>query len=147
MSLFSSEYECKLDVKGRLMLPAKIKTALPKSNSKDIILRRGFEQCIIMYSGVEFQKINAKVAGLNEFNEDYRNFQRSFFRGMCEVEMDTTGRLLIPKTLMHFADIEREVILVGLGNRVEIWNPKLYEKNVISDSAELSALAQKYLDN
>ncbi len=145
MSFFTGEYECKLDAKFRLVLPAKIKSRLPES-SNELILRRGFEPCLVLYPMVEFKKIYTKIAGLNEFNEEYRRLQRNFFRGNSQVELDNMGRFLIPKPMQRHADLGKEATLVGMGNRVEIWNPDLYEQHLIQDPVELSALAQKYLD-
>jgi len=145
MSFFTGEYECKLDAKFRLVLPAKIKSRLPES-SNELILRRGFEPCLVLYPMVEFKKIYTKIAGLNEFNEEYRRLQRNFFRGNSQVELDNMGRFLIPKLMQKHASLGKEAILVGMGNRVEIWNPELYEEHLIKDPIELSALAQKYLD-
>lgn len=144
--LFTSEYECKLDAKGRLVLPAKIKSGLPESNGNELILRRGFEPCLVLYPLVEFKKIYSKIAGLNEFNEEYRTLQRNFFRGNTQVELDNAGRFLIPRLMLSHARLEKEAVLVGIGNRVEIWNPELYEEYLIKDSSEFSKLAQKYLD-
>ncbi len=95
---------------------------------------------------VEFKKVFSKISGLSEFNEEYRKLQRNFFSGTATVEMDNNGRLLIPRTMLTFAQLEREVTLVGMGNKVEIWNPAIYEKYLINDPGELSKLAQKYLD-
>jgi MraZ protein len=95
---------------------------------------------------VEFKKIFSKISSLNEFNEEYRLLQRNFFRGNSTVELDGTGRFLIPKTMLTYASIEKEAVVVGMGNRVEIWNPDVYEKYLISDPDEFSKLAQKYLD-
>lgn len=146
MSFFTSEYSCKLDAKGRLVLPAKIKGNLPESSGNELVLRRGFEPCLTLYPMVEFKKIFSKISGLNEFNEEYRLLQRNFFRGNSTVELDGTGRFLIPKTMLTYASLEKEAIVVGMGNRVEIWNPELYEQYLISDPGEFSQLAQKYLD-
>lgn len=146
MSFFTSEYSCKLDAKGRLVLPAKIKGNLPESSSNELVLRRGFEPCLTLYPMVEFKKIFSKISGLNEFNEEYRLLQRNFFRGNSTVELDNTGRFLIPKTMLTYARLEKEAIVVGMGNRVEIWSPSLYEQYLISDPDEFSKLAQKYLD-
>ena len=79
MAFFSSEYECKLDAKGRLVLPAKIKVQLPESNGTELMLRRGFEPCLVLYPLLEYKKIYNKIAGLNEFNEEFRMLQRNFF--------------------------------------------------------------------
>ena len=125
MSFFTSEYDCKLDAKGRLALPSKVRAALPDNASEELVMRRGFEPCLVLYPMLEYKKIYSRVRSLSEFNEDYRKFQRSFFRGNVDVELDGVGRINIPKRMMEFASLEKEVILVGLGNRIEIWNPDL----------------------
>ncbi len=146
MAFFTSEYECKIDAKGRLVLPAKIKAALPEASGNELVIRRGFEPCLILYPMIEYKKIYSKIAGLSEFNEEYRKLQRNFFRGSSVVELDNTGRLLIPKLMLGYSQLEKDAIVVGMGNKVEIWNPTLYEENLINDPSEFSKLAQKYLD-
>lgn len=145
MTFFTSEYESKLDVKGRLVLPARIKAQLPEG-SHELVIRRGFEPCLIVYPVVEFKKVFSKISGLNEFNEEYRKLQRNFLSGVVTVELDGNGRFLIPKNMLTYAQLEKEVMLVGTGNKVEIWNPKTYEKHLIQDPGELSKLAQKHLE-
>ncbi|MCU0428413.1 MAG: division/cell wall cluster transcriptional repressor MraZ [Cytophagaceae bacterium] len=145
MSYFSGEYESKLDAKGRLILPSRLKANLPVASGNNIVITRGFETCLVLYSELEWKKIFSKVAGLNEFNEEYRNFQRNFFRGMTEAELDGNGRFLLPKSMLKYAQIESEAILVGLGNRIEIWNAELYDQFLIKDQKEFSRLAEKYL--
>jgi MraZ protein len=95
---------------------------------------------------LEYKKIYSRIAGLNEFNVEYRKLQRNFFRGSTQIELDNAGRFLIPKPMLSYADLERESVLVGMGNRMEIWNPEKYETFLIKDPAELSALAEKYLN-
>ncbi|UII32665.1 division/cell wall cluster transcriptional repressor MraZ [Fulvivirga ulvae] len=146
MAFFTSEYECKIDAKGRLVLPAKIKANLPESSGNELVVRRGFEPCLILYPMVEFKKIYSKIAGLNEFNEEYRKLQRNFFRGSSVVELDNTGRFLIPKLMLSYAGLGKDAVVVGMGNKVEIWDPVKYEEHLISDPGEFSKLAQKYLD-
>jgi len=145
MGFFSGEYDCTVDAKGRMVLPARIKSNLPEIDGGNIVLSRGFESCIVLYSQTEFKKIYSKVAGLNEFSEEYRVFQRNFFRGINEIELDANGRLLIPKMLVGHAHIEKDITVVGMGNRVEIWSPELYQKYLIQDPSELAQLAEKYL--
>lgn len=145
MAYFSSEYECKLDAKGRMVLPAKVKSNLPAAGGNTIVVTRGFETCLVVYPIVEWNKVFSKVAGLNEFNEEYRNFQRNFFRGNTELELDGNGRFLVPKSLLKYAQIDKDAILVGMGNRLEIWNPELYENFLVKDQKEFSKLAEKYL--
>ncbi len=146
MAFFTSEYECKLDAKGRIVLPAKIKSNLPETSGNELMVRTGFEPCLVVYPLVEYKKIFSKISGLNEFNEEYRKLQRNFFRGNMQVELDNMGRFLIPKSMLKYAQLEKNVIVVGMGNRVEIWNPERYQHFLIQDQNEFSSLAQKYLN-
>jgi len=146
MTFFTSEYESKVDAKGRLVLPARIKAQLPEAESQELAVRRGFEPCLVLYPMVEFQKVFSKISGLNEFNEEYRKLQRNFLSGVVMVELDNNGRFLIPKNMLSYAQLDKDAILVGMGNKVEIWNPSVYEKQQIQDPGELSKLAEKYLN-
>ena len=145
MSYFSGEYECKIDAKGRIVLPAKIKAKLPELHTEELVVKRGFEPCLVIYPMLEWKKVFSKVSGLSEFNKEYRTFQRSFLRGATEVDMDSNARVLLPKSMVKFAGIEKEVIVVGTGNRIEIWNPDKYEDFLIQDEDEFSDLAEKFL--
>lgn len=145
MTFFTSEYESKLDAKGRLVLPSRVKAQLPEGAVHELVIRRGFEQCLILYPMVEFKKVFSRISGLSEFNEEYRKLQRNFFSGTATVEMDGNGRFLIPKNMLTYAGLDKDVILVGMGNKVEVWNPAVYEKHLIKDPSELSKLAEKYL--
>ena len=142
---FSGEYDCKLDPKGRLVLPAKVKAALPDTFANQLVLVRGFEPCLTLYSKAAWEIILAKVAALDEFNEEFRNFQRNFLRGMTEVELDSIGRFGLPGSMRRYAGIEKDVLLVGLGNRCELWDVARYDEHLIKDMSALSGLAQKYL--
>ena len=108
-------------------------------------MREGFEPCLELYPLIEYKKIYSKIAGLNEFNAEYRKLQRNFFRGSTTVELDSAGRLLIPKPMLQYAGLDKEIVVVGMGNRMEIWNPQEYEKFLINDPQELSELAEKHL--
>lgn len=146
MTFFTSQYECKLDAKGRLVLPARIKSQLPDGDSQELVVRKGFEPCLIIYPMVEFKKVFSKISSLSEFNEEYRKLQRNFLSGVVTVELDGNGRFLIPKNLLTYAQIDKDAILVGTGNKVEVWNPQVYEKHIIIDQSELSRLAEKHLN-
>jgi MraZ protein len=146
MTFFTSEFESKLDTKGRLVLPSRIKAQLPEGGGNELVVRRGFEPCLIIYPMVEFKKVFSKISGLSEFNEEYRKLQRNFFSGTATVELDTNGRFVIPKNMLTYARLEKDVILIGMGNKVEVWNPSIYEKHLIQDPGELSKLAEKYLN-
>ncbi len=146
MTFFTSQYECKLDAKGRMVLPARIKSQLPEGDSQELVVRKGFEPCLIIYPMVEFKKVFSKISSLSEFNEEYRKLQRNFLSGVVTVELDGNGRFLIPKNLLTYAQIDKDAMLVGTGNKVEVWNPDVYEKHIINDQSELSRLAEKHLN-
>ena len=145
MTFFTSEYETRLDAKGRLALPARIKAQLPEGEPQELVIRRGFEPCLIIYPMVEFKKVFSKISALSEFNEENRRLQRNFLSGVQTVELDGAGRFLIPKTMLTYAQLDKDVLLVGLGTKVEAWNRELYEKHLIKEPSELSKLAEKHL--
>ena len=145
MSFFAGEYECKVDAKGRMVLPSRLKALLPVEALNTIVINRGFEPCLTIYPMNEWKVIFEKVTSLNEFNASYRKFQRSFLRGCTEVVLDGNARLLLPKSMLRYARIEKELIVVGVGNRMEIWNPKVYDEYLMDDQIELSDMAEVYL--
>lgn len=145
MSLFTGEFECKMDAKGRLTLPSKVKSKLPEVSGNQLVLSLGLEPCLVVYPLVEYRKIYSRIASMNEFNEEFRRLQRNFFRRITEVELDGAGRILVPKTMTKYAKLQKEVILVGMGNRMELWDSTVYEEFIINDNSEFSQLAQKHL--
>ncbi|MFY0599143.1 MAG: division/cell wall cluster transcriptional repressor MraZ [Cyclobacteriaceae bacterium] len=146
MAFFTSEYECKLDTKGRLVLPSKIKANLPEVSTHELIIRQGFEPNLILYPMLEYKKIHAKIAALSEFNSEQRRLKRTFFKSIAQVELDNAGRILLPKQMLAHAKLEKEAVLVGMGNYIEMWNPKIFNEYQVEDPMEYSDLAQKYLD-
>jgi MraZ protein len=144
--MFSGEFECKLDAKGRLVLPARLKSNLPEDAGNEVMLVRGMDPCIELYSMIEYNKLYSKFAGLNSFNPETRMLQRSFFRGVNQVELDSSGRLLIPKIMMTYANLDKDAVLVGMGSKIEIWSPETYN-NFLINPEEYSKLAEKHLGN
>ncbi|GAB3645548.1 division/cell wall cluster transcriptional repressor MraZ [Echinicola sediminis] len=147
MGNFSSEYYCKLDAKGRLVLPAKLKAGLPETFGNELVMRRGFDPCLVLYPMNEYRKLDNKVSALDDFDPKQRNFKRSFYRGNTEVELDSTGRFSIPKPLLRFAGINKEVVVVGMGKTIEIWDPEQYEEFLISDPDVFAEQAKEYLSD
>ena len=145
MAIFNGEYECKMDAKGRLLLPARVKSKLPECSRHEVVLSQGYEPCLIIYTMEEYNKAYEEYSSLSQFNPEQRKLQRNFFRGSLEVELDNTGRLLIPKRMMKYARLSREVIIAGSGRVLEIWNPIMYEEYMLNDPSEYSDLVQKHL--
>jgi len=147
MSFFTSEYTCKLDAKGRLVLPARFKAALPEVSGNQLVIGHGFDPCLVLYPTVEFKKIEARISSLSEFDPENRRLQRAFFNSHTEVELDGTGRFLIPKKALAYAQLEKEAILIGIGKKVEVWSPALYAQYMTDSPDEYSELVQKKLGN
>jgi len=148
MAFFTSEYECKLDAKGRLVLPAKIKANLPEVSGNELVIMKGFDPNLVVYTMLEYKKIHSKFASLSDFDAAQRKLKRNFFRSVAPVELDGAGRFLIPKGWLDHAKLETkgQTIVIGTGNTIEIWNPKVYDQYLIADSEEYSDLAKKFLD-
>jgi len=146
MAFFTSEHECKLDAKGRLVLPSRLKSVLPEASKKSIIIRKGFEPNLIIYPLHEFQNIYTKINSLNEFSSEQRKLKRNLFSSISQIDLDSNGRFLLPKSMISHTGLEKDVILVGMGNVIELWSPDNYKKYLINDANEFSKLAQKYLD-
>ena len=127
MLSFHGEFDCKLDPKGRLMMPSNLRKQLPPEAKDKFMINRGFEKCLVLYPINEWNKIVADVNQLNDFIKSNREFARYFHRGATELEMDTTGRILLPKRLLEFAGIDKDLILSARNNKIEIWNPDKYE--------------------
>lgn len=134
------DYECKLDSKGRLILPAALRK-LFSPEAKDVVwLNMGPENCLNMYPDDEWQLIQRELNKLNKYKRENIEFLRIFTAGLTRVQLDPTGRLNIPKRLMDYANIKTDAFLFSLPDRVEIWEPTYYKektKNPPPNYAEL----------
>lgn len=137
------EFECKVDSKGRLMLPAGLKKQLPPEAMGRFVVNRGFEKCLVLYPFTEWQKISSEVNKLNLYNKRNRDFARYFFRGATELTLDGNGRVLLPKQLLGYAGVDSELVLFAYSNKIEIWNRATYDNLLVEDEPEdFSALAE-----
>ena len=143
--MFNSKYDCKLDPKGRLVLPAKIKSAIPEANGPVLMLRIAEDGCIALYPMVEYRKLENQIKSLSINNPEQRKLQRLFFATSVEVELDNTGRFLIPKSYQAYAGLEKDVVVLGMGSRIEIWNKDKYQEENPEESGDLFELMQKFL--
>lgn len=127
MSHLLGEYECKLDAKSRMVLPAALKRQMPDVEREGLVLNRGFEKCLVIYTRGEWNKIIEKLDGLNSFDRKVRDFKRKFMRGATELNLDASGRVLIPKALAAYAGVRSEVVLACQVSKVELWDKKAYD--------------------
>lgn len=127
MNGFIGEYEARLDAKGRFLLPAGFKKQIPEGASP-FVLNRGFEKCLSMYTAQSWSPLFEKLSQLNDFDPKVRQFKRYFLNGATQVELDSAGRLLLPKNLMEYAGLEKDIVLVSAIDKIEIWDKIKYQQ-------------------
>ena len=143
MHTLIGSYECKADVKGRLMLPVGLKKQLATSLSSGFVLKRAvFQPCLELYSLVEWESLMQKVNKLNRFKKKNNDFIRTFTAGVRFIELDASGRILIPKDLITFAGITKDIMLTSAVNIIEIWDKDKYEKAIDDASSDFAVLAE-----
>lgn len=140
------EYDCKLDPKGRLMLPTGLKKQLENLQHEGFVINRDtHEKCLVLYPSSEWQKISKQLAKLNRFIRKNALFIRKFNNGATPVQLDGQGRLLIPKVLGQSAELEKEIKVLGNGERIEIWSKTNYESMLSNEDFDFSALAEEVM--
>ena len=139
-------YECKADAKGRIMTPIAIKKQLANVITGGFVLKRAvFNPCLELYPMNEWIKLIERVNGLNRFNKKNNDFIRRFTAGVKTVEMDVSGRLLIPKDLIKHAQIGKEIVVSSAINILEIWDKSLYEKAIDEATLDFGDLAEEVM--
>jgi MraZ protein len=125
---FLGEYESTLDAKGRFLLPAGFKKQLPANNATNFVINRGFEKCLTLYPIQSWEPIFSEISKLNDFDPKVREFRRYFLNGATYLETDSAGRLLLSKSLMEHAGLDKDIVLVSAVNKIEIWDKNKYQK-------------------
>lgn len=145
MTQLLGEFDCRLDAKGRLMVPAALKKQLPNAEDEGLIVNRGFEKNLVIYPKNVWDAVVADLAKLNIYDEENRRFVRAFTRGATEISLDAAGRVLLPKSLTEYAGIASDLVLACQLDRIEVWDKKSYE-DIFDDVPENFAnLAQKVM--
>ena len=141
-------YECKADSKGRVTIPVGLKSVLESELHKGFILKPSiFKGCIELYPQGEWQEIMEKMRSkLNLFSKQHLDYLRKYTAGVKEVEVDGSGRFLIPKPLLEFAKIDKEVVLAPALNFIEVWDRECYDAEIASiDEEAFMALTEKIM--
>ncbi len=146
LNSFIGTYECKADAKGRLMIPAVLKKQLATALQDGFVLKRAvFQPCLELYSMAEWNKMMQKVNKLNRFKKKNNDFIRRFTAGVKIVEVDNAGRLLIPKDLISFSGISKQVVLASAVNIIEIWDKDKYEQAIDDAAVDFADLAEEVM--
>nr|WP_321231970.1 division/cell wall cluster transcriptional repressor MraZ [uncultured Psychroserpens sp.] len=139
-------YECKVDAKGRLMLPAAIKKQLLPVLQNGFVLKRAvFQPCLELYPMSEWEMLMQKVNKLNRFKKKNNDFIRRFTAGLKQIEIDAAGRLLIPKDLVAFSGITKDIVVASAINIIEIWDKDNYEKAIDDATGDFADLAEEVM--
>lgn len=141
--MFYGEFIHSLDNKGRLILPAKIRDMAKENNIEKFFLTRGLDRCIFMFSEFEWQNQEQKFRNMPFTKQESRTFNRLFFSGAAEIIPDKQGRFIIPQYLKDFAEIERDAMIIGVSNRIEIWDKTLWQKFYSQSQEGFESLAEK----
>lgn len=146
MKSFIGEYDCKVDDKGRFVLPAGIKKQIDPAAEETFVLNRGFEKCLVLYPKNEWDGLLARVRKkVNLFEKKGRMFMRMFQNGATIITLDNSGRLLLPAALTKYAGLKKDVLLFAYADRMEIWDKALYEQEMNDSLAGFADLAEDLL--
>ncbi len=146
MATFIGDYMCKVDVKGRLILPVAFKKQMPADAQDHFVVRKDiFENCLVLYSIEDWNRQLEKIRRrMNQYNREHNMFLRNFFKGTAELTLDSNNRLLVPKRLMDQIGAGRDVVLAGQDGRIEIWAAEKYD-SIDMPADDFANLAEKLM--
>ncbi|MBU4251419.1 MAG: division/cell wall cluster transcriptional repressor MraZ [Candidatus Omnitrophota bacterium] len=144
--MFYGEFEHSIDRKGRLILPAKFREVAKNQFVEKFFLTRGLDKCLFMFSEEEWSLQENKFKNLSFTKQQSRTFNRLLFSGAVEVSFDKQGRILLPQYLKDFADIKKDVMIVGVSNRIEIWAKNLWQDFYGNSRQSFEEIAEKLMD-
>ena len=145
MSSFKGSYSYSVDNKGRINIPAKLRKYVSLEANDTFVVTRGFEKCLFLYPLDEWNTLEGSIRGLSPSNSQHRFITRTLLQYATETQLDGQSRITIPKELLQFAGIEDQVLIVGVLERIEIWNPKDYEAYMSSQTDSYENVAQAVL--
>lgn len=147
MSYIFGEFPCKLDAKGRMLVPANLKKQLPEAEREGLFVKRGFEKHLVIYSRKEWLAILNELNKLNQFEKKNRDFIKFFINGVSEITVDAVGRILFPKTLLEYAGIGTDVVLVGNLTKIDVWAQSVYDEQMNNEPENFAQLAEEVMGN
>ena len=137
-----SEYNHTLDTKGRLIIPAKFREVL----GEEFVISKGMDGCLFVYANDDWNAFEQKLTSLPLINKEARQFARFFLAGAATVEVDKQGRILVPGNLRDFAGLEKDVVLVGVASRIEIWSKAKWDGITEDEDEAMEDIAERMAD-
>jgi len=144
--MFYGEYLHSIDRKGRLILPAKFREVAKSHFIEKFFVTRGLDKCLFMFSEEEWRTQESKFKAISFTKQQARTFNRLYFSGAVEVLPDRQGRILLPQYLEDFAEIKKDVVIVGVSNRIEIWAKDKWQEFYGSSRQSFEEIAEKLMD-
>ncbi len=144
--MFYGEYQHSIDRKGRLILPAKFREVAKTNFIEKLFITRGLDKCLFMFSEEEWRNQESKLKNISFTKQQSRTFNRLYFSGATEVIPDKQGRIIVPQYLKDYGDIKKDVVIVGVSNRIEIWSKTSWQEFYQNSSATFEEIAQNLLD-
>ena len=139
------EYDCKMDAKGRFLMPAGLRKQLPEDQQNEFVINRGLDDCLVMYPIPVWEKELSRLQSRNQYVQKNRTFLRMFLNGATRVSLDGNGRVLIPKRLMEFLGTNKDLILLAQIDKIEVWNNDRYKDFLKNSQAIMSELAEEVM--
>ena len=144
--MFYGEYIHSIDRKGRLILPSRFREVCKESGVERFFITRGLDKCIFMFSSDEWRIQEQKFKGMSFTKQESRSFNRMFFSGAADVMPDKQGRFIIPSYLKDYAHIKRETVIIGVSNRVEIWDKNMWEEFYKNSNGSFEQIAENLIN-
>ena len=146
---FTGEYSYALDAKGRVNIPAKFRNVLTADNGQSFVITRGMDPCVWVYPIIVWQSIEDELRKLSSLSQVNRSFVRSTVRYASSVQYDKQGRIALSSNLIQYGDLEKEVLILGMVNKIEIWNPDILDsvdkQSQEIDSSQFDELANQII--
>lgn len=145
MASFKGQADFSVDSKGRVAIPAKMRSALSPSAKGTFTMTRGFERCIFLYPLDQWEKMEAEISALNMYSRQSRDFVRTILMWADEVALDGQGRVTLTRPLMEFAGIKDRALIIGALDHVEIWDPTAFAGYIDEQTADYETLAERVM--
>ncbi|MBI5206495.1 MAG: division/cell wall cluster transcriptional repressor MraZ [Candidatus Firestonebacteria bacterium] len=140
--MFMGEYYYSLDPKGRLSIPSRFRQILEEKKENRLVITRGMDKCLFIFPGYEWQIWENKIRSLPVTQSSTRSFVRIMLGGACESILNKQGRILISYSLRKYAEIDKEVVIIGISNRIEIWDKNHWEQYVANSEKSLEKISE-----
>lgn len=146
MQNFIGVYDCKLDTKGRIMVPAPLKKQLMPFSEKGFIIKRSPDsKCLELYTMVAWERQERMISKLNPYKKEHKDFIRRFYAGVKQIDMDPSGRMLLSKDLLVFSGISKELTMAAARDIIEIWDKTAYESVINDSTVDFESLAERVM--